>query len=66
VPATYAYGTGDEEATAYYRALALAMRALNPLVTPHEIPGALHAAHLDHPRLLAAVLEERWLACASG
>jgi pimeloyl-ACP methyl ester carboxylesterase len=65
-PATYAFGTGAEEATTYYRALSSAMHALNPLVTPVEIPGALHAAHLDHPRLLATLLEERWNACASG
>ena len=42
------------------------MNTLNPLVTPVEIPGALHAAHLDHPRQLATLIEERWSACASG
>jgi pimeloyl-ACP methyl ester carboxylesterase len=66
VPATYVFGTGAEEATTYYRSLASAMHTLNPLVTPHEIPGALHAAHLDHPRLVATLVEERWNACASG
>jgi pimeloyl-ACP methyl ester carboxylesterase len=66
VPATYAYGTGDEDAASYYRALAAAMHTLNPLVTGAEIPGARHSAHLDHPRLLAALIEERWDSCASG
>ncbi len=65
VPATYAFGTGNAEAGNYYRTLASAMNALNPLVIPAEIPGALHAAHLDHPRLLAALIEERWNSCAS-
>jgi pimeloyl-ACP methyl ester carboxylesterase len=66
VPATYAYGTGDGDAASYFRALAAAMHALNPLVTGAEIPGARHSAHLDHPRLLAALIEERWDSCASG
>jgi hypothetical protein len=66
VPATYAYGTGANEAAAYFGALSSAMHALNPLISPVEIPGALHAAHLDHPRLLAALVDERWDACASG
>jgi pimeloyl-ACP methyl ester carboxylesterase len=66
VPATYAFGTGADEATTYFRALSSAMHALNPLVTPEEIPDALHAAHLDHPRQLATLIEERWNACASG
>ena len=66
VPATYAFGTGAEEAATYYRALSSAMHALNPLVTPVEIPGAFHGAHLDHPRLLATLIEERWNACASA
>ncbi len=66
VPATYAYGTGNDEATSYFRELAEAMHALNPLVTAGEIPGARHSAHLDHPRLLAEFLEERWDSCALG
>jgi pimeloyl-ACP methyl ester carboxylesterase len=66
VPATYAFGTGDDDAATYYRALSSAMHALNPLVTPAEIPGARHGAHLDHPRQLATLVEERWNACASG
>jgi pimeloyl-ACP methyl ester carboxylesterase len=66
VPATYAYGTGHEVAASYFRALAAGMHALNPLVTAAEVPGALHSAHLDHPRLLAALIRERWDTCASG
>lgn len=63
VPATYAYGTGAGETSAYFRALGAALGAINPLVTPVELPFALHPAHLDHPRQLAALIEERWTAC---
>jgi pimeloyl-ACP methyl ester carboxylesterase len=65
VPATYAYGTGADAVATYYRALSSAMHAINPLVTPVEVPGALHGAHLDHPRQVAALVDERWNACAS-
>ncbi|HWD97082.1 MAG TPA: alpha/beta fold hydrolase [Acidimicrobiales bacterium] len=65
-PLTYVYGTGDADAASYFRALTSAMSARNPLVTAAEIPDARHAAHLDHPRLLATLVEERWDACASG
>ena len=66
VPSTYAYGTGAETPSAYYRALARALEDTNPLINAVEIPGALHPAHLDHPRQLAALIEERWDTCASG
>lgn len=66
VPATYAYGTGSDEAASYFRDLAAAMGRLNPLVSAVEIPSAFHGAHLDHPRLLAGLIEERWDTCASG
>lgn len=65
-PAVYAYGTGSDEAASYFRDLAAAMRRLNPLVSALEIPAAFHGAHLDHPRLLAGLIEEQWDSCASG
>jgi len=65
VPSTYVYGTGADTKL-YYRALGEALERSNPLITPVAIPDAFHAAHLDHPRALAALIRERWDSCASG
>jgi pimeloyl-ACP methyl ester carboxylesterase len=62
VPMTYVYG---DEAD-YYRALAVALEAVSPLVTTRELEHAGHAAHLKNAEQLAAVIEDGWAAsCAS-
>ena len=44
------------EADAKYRALAQELRAAIPLATVHIVPGAGHAAHLERPDRIAALV----------
>lgn len=63
VPTTYAYGDQAE----YYRALAIELVKVNPIIEPYEFKQAGHAAHLKNAEQLAALIEDRWAAtCASG
>jgi pimeloyl-ACP methyl ester carboxylesterase len=62
VPMTYAYGDEAE----YYRALASALERVSPLISTRELKLAGHAAHLKNAEQLAALIDERWAACASA
>jgi pimeloyl-ACP methyl ester carboxylesterase len=62
VPLTYAYGDEAE----YYRDLASALEKLSPLISTRVLAHAGHAAHLKNAEQLAAVIEDRWVACASA
>ena len=62
VPMTYAYGDEAE----YYRALARALERVSPLISTRELKLAGHAAHLKNAEQLAALIDERWAACASA
>lgn len=65
VPTTYAYGGGT--IADYYRPLGVKLAKVNPFISTLEIERAGHAAHLQIPDQLAALLRQKWeLVCASA
>jgi pimeloyl-ACP methyl ester carboxylesterase len=64
-PAVYVYG--DVLAPEFYRQLALALAAINPIIRSRQVTNAAHGAHLSVPDQLAALISELWDdTCASA